>query len=186
MTNAKEAARRSGCRCDGRIGSAARRRTTYRLGDGALDRPGRQLAILHSDGERLRLQARRDGRARAFRASFRRRLLALSRALWGRGSCSPPRSTGVPHVVRMAGSDAGRLWRHPQLEAALRSCVALRRGRDRDRESSPGARSSAAFVPSASLRGGGFEVPENLFTPEGPALDLAASAAEVDGGSRAA
>src|SRR4051812_43939499 len=22
----------------------------------------------------------------------------------------------VPHVVRMAGSDAGRLWRHPQLE----------------------------------------------------------------------
>src|SRR5258708_13633241 len=23
---------------------------------------------------------------------------------------------GVPHVVRMAGSDAGRLWRHPQLE----------------------------------------------------------------------
>src|SRR6202035_1423433 len=24
--------------------------------------------------------------------------------------------TGVPHVVRTAGSDAGRLWRHPQLE----------------------------------------------------------------------
>src|SRR5262249_60010510 len=23
--------------------------------------------------------------------------------------------TGVPHVARMAGSDAGRLWRHPQL-----------------------------------------------------------------------
>src|SRR5205814_8177646 len=25
--------------------------------------------------------------------------------------------TGVPHVVRMAGSDAGRLWRHSQFEA---------------------------------------------------------------------
>jgi hypothetical protein len=24
--------------------------------------------------------------------------------------------TGLPHVVRMAGSDAGRLWRHPQFE----------------------------------------------------------------------
>jgi len=25
--------------------------------------------------------------------------------------------TGVPHVARMAGSDAGRLWHHPQFEA---------------------------------------------------------------------
>src|SRR3989442_1414312 len=25
--------------------------------------------------------------------------------------------TGVPHVARMAGSDAGRLWQHPQFEA---------------------------------------------------------------------
>src|SRR4029078_13464547 len=25
--------------------------------------------------------------------------------------------TGAPHVVRMAGSDAGRLWHHTQLEA---------------------------------------------------------------------
>ena len=24
--------------------------------------------------------------------------------------------TGLPHVARMAGSDAGRLWRHPQFE----------------------------------------------------------------------
>ena len=37
--------------------------------------------------------------------------------------------TGVPHVVRMAGSDAGRLWRHPQLETlydhVLRSAQAV-------------------------------------------------------------
>ena len=43
-------------------------------------------------------------------------LFPLSRALRGRGP-SRRQMTGVPHVVRTAGSDAGRLWRHPQLEA---------------------------------------------------------------------
>jgi glycosyltransferase involved in cell wall biosynthesis len=86
--------------------------------------------------------------------------------------------TGVPHVVRMAGSDAGRLWRHPQLETlydhVLRSaaCVitgnvvaarAVERGVDADR---------IAFA-------GGTVVPEDLFTPVGPTLDLAALRAEV-------
>jgi len=86
--------------------------------------------------------------------------------------------TGVPHVVRMAGSDAGRLWRHPQLETlydhVLRSaaCVitgnvvaarAVERGVDADR---------IAFA-------GGTVVPEDLFTPVGPSLDLAALRAEV-------
>src|SRR6267378_3646669 len=56
--------------------------------------------------------------------------------------------TRVPHVVRMAGSDAGRLWHHPQLEPlydhVLRSAEAvvavgavadraLQRGVDRNR-----------------------------------------------------
>ena len=86
--------------------------------------------------------------------------------------------TGVPHVVRMAGSDAGRLWRHPQLETlydhVLRSaaCVitgnvvaarAVERGVDADR---------IAFA-------GGTVVPEDLFTPAGPTLDLAVLRAEV-------
>ena len=86
--------------------------------------------------------------------------------------------TGVPHVVRMAGSDAGRLWHHSQFEAlydhVLRSAAlviaggvvaerAIRRGVDPDR----------------IALGGGFVVPEDLFTPDGPTLDLSALRAEV-------
>jgi glycosyltransferase involved in cell wall biosynthesis len=87
--------------------------------------------------------------------------------------------TGAPHVVRMAGSDAGRLWRHPQFEAlydhVLRSAEvviaagpvagrAVERGIDPDR---------IAFD-------GGVVVPDDLFTPDGPALDLAALRNEVE------
>ncbi|HLK84749.1 MAG TPA: glycosyltransferase [Xanthobacteraceae bacterium] len=86
--------------------------------------------------------------------------------------------TGVPHVVRTAGSDAGHLWRHPQLEAlydhVLRSAAgviagkavavrAIQRGVDPDR---------IAFA-------GGVVVPEDVFTPIGPRLDLAALRREV-------
>jgi glycosyltransferase involved in cell wall biosynthesis len=86
--------------------------------------------------------------------------------------------TGVPHVVRMAGSDAGRLWHHPQFEAlydhVLRSAAvvvaggvvaerAIERGVDPDR---------IAF-------GGGYVLPEHLFTPDGPLIDLDALRAEV-------
>jgi glycosyltransferase involved in cell wall biosynthesis len=85
---------------------------------------------------------------------------------------------GVPHVARMAGSDAGRLWHHPQFEPlydhVLRSADiviavgtvaerAIRRGVD------PGRIASA----------GGFAVPEELFTPKGPRLDLARMRKEV-------
>ena len=86
--------------------------------------------------------------------------------------------TGVPHVVRMAGSDAGRLWRHPQFEAlydhVLRSAEvviavgsvaerAIERGVARDRV----------------VAGGGFVVPEDLFAAAGPELDLLALRSEV-------
>jgi glycosyltransferase involved in cell wall biosynthesis len=86
--------------------------------------------------------------------------------------------TGAPHVARMAGSDAGRLWHHPQFEPlydhVLRSADvviavgtvaerAVRRGVD------PGRIASA----------GGFAVPEELFTPKGPRLDLARMRKEV-------
>jgi glycosyltransferase involved in cell wall biosynthesis len=87
--------------------------------------------------------------------------------------------TGAPHVARMAGSDAGRLWHHPQLETlydhVLRSAEvmvaagpvaerAIERGVDPDR---------IAF-------GGGFVVPEDLFTPDGPVLDLTTLRSEVE------
>jgi glycosyltransferase involved in cell wall biosynthesis len=87
--------------------------------------------------------------------------------------------TGVAHVVRMAGSDAGRLWHHPQFEAlydhVLRSAEvvvaggvvaerAIQRGVDPDR---------IAF-------GGGYVLPEHLFTPDGPSIDLDALRAEIE------
>jgi glycosyltransferase involved in cell wall biosynthesis len=77
----------------------------------------------------------------------------------------------VPHVVRMAGSDAGRLWRHPQFETLYDHVL----------------RSAATVIASGVVAGraikhgvqperiaamGGFELPEDLFCPEGPALDL--------------
>lgn len=85
----------------------------------------------------------------------------------------------APHVVRMAGSDAGRLWRHPQLEAlydhVLRSAAivittgvvagrALKRGVSPQRIASVGA----------------FELPEDLFRPDGPALDVSALRREIE------
>jgi glycosyltransferase involved in cell wall biosynthesis len=87
--------------------------------------------------------------------------------------------TGAPHVVRMAGSDAGRLWRHTQFEAlydhVLRSAAvvvaagavaerAVERGVDRGRIALAGA----------------FAVPEDVFTPLGPELYLPTLRSEVD------
>jgi glycosyltransferase involved in cell wall biosynthesis len=67
---------------------------------------------------------------------------------------------GVPHVVRMAGSDAGRLWHHPQLEPLYDHVVAKR--------------SIAHGVdPARIVSPGGVLVPQDLFSPFGPALDVA-------------
>ena len=85
----------------------------------------------------------------------------------------------VPHVVRMAGSDAGRLWRHPQLEAlydhVLRSAATvIATGVVAGRAIKHGVR------PERIAEVGGFEVSENLFCPDGPALDLVALRREVE------
>jgi glycosyltransferase involved in cell wall biosynthesis len=86
--------------------------------------------------------------------------------------------TGLPHVVRMAGSDSGRLWRHPQFEAlydhVLRSAeVVITRGAAADRAIQRGVARDRIAV------GGHFTVPEDLFTPEGPKLDLDGLRSEV-------
>jgi glycosyltransferase involved in cell wall biosynthesis len=86
--------------------------------------------------------------------------------------------TGVPHVARMAGSDAGRLWHHPQFEAlydhVLRSAeIVIAAGTVAARARERG------IAPERIVHGGQFVVPEDLFTPEGSALDLAALRAEV-------
>jgi glycosyltransferase involved in cell wall biosynthesis len=85
--------------------------------------------------------------------------------------------TGVPHVVRMAGSDAGRLWHHPQLELlydhVLRAAdfvVAV--GRVADRAAQRGVR------PERIVAGGAYSIAED-FSPEGPVLDLDALRMEV-------
>jgi glycosyltransferase involved in cell wall biosynthesis len=81
--------------------------------------------------------------------------------------------TGVPHVVRMAGSDAGRLWRHPQLEMlydhVLKSAEAVVAvGTVAERAVERGV------APERIAAGGHFAIPESLFTPDGPRLDLQA------------
>ncbi len=85
---------------------------------------------------------------------------------------------GVPHVVRLAGSDAGRLWHHPQFEPlydhVLRSAEAV------VTVGAVAQRAAAHGVdPARIVPGGGFAVPDDLFAPEGPALDFVALTDEV-------
>jgi glycosyltransferase involved in cell wall biosynthesis len=87
-------------------------------------------------------------------------------------------STRVPHVARMAGSDAGRLWHHRQLEPlydeVLRAAAAVITG------PVPGQRALARGIDPRRLAvSGGFSVPERLFKPTGPVLDIAALRAQA-------
>ncbi|MBV8510163.1 MAG: glycosyltransferase [Xanthobacteraceae bacterium] len=87
--------------------------------------------------------------------------------------------TGVPHVVRMAGSDAGRLWHHPQLEPlydhVLRAAsVVIAAGSVAERAIARGV------DPECVRPAGAFVVPEELFTPVGPLLDLTTLRRELD------
>jgi len=87
-------------------------------------------------------------------------------------------SAGIPHVARMAGSDAGRLWHHPQLEPlydeVLRAAAAVITG------PVPGRRALARGIDPRRLAiSGGFAVPERLFRPAGRVLDVAALRAEA-------
>lgn len=86
--------------------------------------------------------------------------------------------TGVPHVTRMAGSDAGRLWHHPQLtdlyDHVLRSATVFITG------GKVAARAQERGVdPARIAQSSGFVVPEELFKPVGPSLDLRALEAEI-------
>ena len=88
------------------------------------------------------------------------------------------RMTGAPHVVRMAGSDAGRLWHHPQFEALydhiLQSAELLVAAHV------VAARAIERGVDPGRIRpGGSYALPKEFFTPDGPQLDLAALRAEL-------
>ena len=87
--------------------------------------------------------------------------------------------TGVPHVVRMAGSDAGRLWHHPQLEAlydhVLRSAhIVVAVGAVMDRALQHGV------DPERIASGGGYVPPEDFFTPKGAAIDFTMLRKEIE------
>jgi glycosyltransferase involved in cell wall biosynthesis len=86
--------------------------------------------------------------------------------------------TGVPHVARTAGSDAGLLWRHPQLETlydhVLRSAAGVITGR------AVAARAISRGVEIDRIAfAGAVAVPEDVFVPAGPTLDVAALCREV-------
>jgi glycosyltransferase involved in cell wall biosynthesis len=97
---------------------------------------------------------------------------------YGVAGCLVAHMTGAPHVARMAGSDAGRLWHHPQLEPlydhVLRSATrVIAIGAVAERAAERG------IDPGRIVAGGGFAVPEHVFTPRGPALDLASLQAAI-------
>ena len=86
--------------------------------------------------------------------------------------------TGIPHVVRTAGSDAGRLWRHQQLQAlydhVLKSAeTVICGGAVRKYAVSRGV------DPARIAFDAGIVVPNDLFSPRGPTLDLAGLRAEA-------
>jgi glycosyltransferase involved in cell wall biosynthesis len=85
---------------------------------------------------------------------------------------------GVPHVVRMAGSDAGRLWRHPQLEALYDHVL-----RSADAIIAAGIAAQHAETrgvdPAHIAFDGGIVIPDDLFSPNGGTLDLPALRAEI-------
>jgi glycosyltransferase involved in cell wall biosynthesis len=87
--------------------------------------------------------------------------------------------TGVPHIVRMAGSDAGRLWHHPQLEPlydhVLRSAArVIAVGTVADRAAQRGVE------PQRILAGETYALPEDIFTSEGPIIDIGSVRKEVE------
>src|SRR5258708_7349679 len=90
--------------------------------------------------------------------------------------------TGLLHVARMAGSDAGRLWRHPQFEALYDHVL-------RSAEIVVAAHVVAARAvqhgvdPGRIAAGGGYALPKDLFTPQGPRLDVQGLRAEIEAGS---
>ena len=88
-----------------------------------------------------------------------------------------------PHVVRMAGSDAGRLWHHQQFaplyDHVLRSADAVLASGEVARRAL-----TRGIHPSRIFSGGNFTVPEDVFTPAGPVLDLAILRREAEADPR--
>jgi glycosyltransferase involved in cell wall biosynthesis len=79
---------------------------------------------------------------------------------------------GLPHVIKVAGSDSGRLWRHPQFTAlydhVFRSATFVIAG------SAVPERMQAIGVASDRVRVmRAYTIDGEIFRPEGPVLDIA-------------
>ncbi len=86
---------------------------------------------------------------------------------------------GLPHAVKTAGSDAGKLWRQPQFEPLydeiLRSAeLFLAGGKVAERAVAHGV------DPERVIANRGFQLSTRQFCPEGPALDLPQLLADVE------
>ena len=164
--------------------AALRGAIRHRFGDGALDRPRRPLAVLHSDGQPVRLEARRPSRRACIPSA---RSTSSIRTIWSPmawPAISPRKSTGVPHVVRMAGSDAGPPLASSATRGALRPRAALGRGRDRRRHGRGACDCSVASRLTVSPSAADSWCRRICSRPDGPRLDLAALRAEVEQRSR--
>jgi glycosyltransferase involved in cell wall biosynthesis len=80
-------------------------------------------------------------------------------------------AAGLPHVVRLAGSDAGRLWLHPQFtplyDHVFRSATLLNTGRIVSEKLA-----SIGISRDRIRTTFDYTVDEAQFTPDGPALDV--------------
>lgn len=84
------------------------------------------------------------------------------------------REFGIPHVIKNAGSDLGRLWPHPQFRAAFdrvfrHAAMIWTASSARDE-----LITRCGLEPERIHVGGRLVVPADLFDPEGQALDLIA------------
>ena len=112
----RKCARRFACTCGRRIGGGARRSTdagsvTVHWTD-PVDRSQSYIPMASPFVSKLAAIAARAHSAHPFDVIYSHYLEP-----YGVAGYLAAQMTGVPHVVRMAGSDAGRLWQHPQLEA---------------------------------------------------------------------
>lgn len=84
----------------------------------------------------------------------------------------------LPHVVKTAGSDVGKLWRHPQLEPLYDEIL-----QSADLFFAAGVTAARAIEhgvdPRRIIANRGFQLSTDLFHPDAPPLDLAALAREI-------
>ena len=150
-----------------------------RLGDGALDRSGRPLAVLHSDGQPVRLASSRPSPRGCMPSIRSTSSIRIYLEPYGVAGHLAAQMTGVPHVDAHGRERCRPPVASPPVRGALRPRAALRRGRDRGRHGRRARDRSAASRRTASPMAAGSWCRRICSPPDGPALDLVALRAEV-------